>query len=408
MRAEMSTIMVNTGGCVVPRDSRGHVIPENRLQELCRLVALGKTSMAISVESHLDDEGARNCARWLGEMPEFEDCKLECCPASKTGSAITEEWNKDDEDVKQGTRTGPAGIVVVMSKELKRHRRGRATTKACGRIMQMVFGNGATESQDTEKIHYVIVYGVSNPSNKHKVRLAETVYRELDGILTKIKRGGGNDKIVVCGDINTVKRRVDRRTKAMRTDDKTGFAPWKVLVKHGLADVMENICRGEAPMTYVHGGVETSRIDVVYTNFNGIECATWSIPSVKLAKGSFNPDVEQAVAVIRTGSAPSRWNLSNSAQERYFKALDTNPSIQTSIEQAEEALKERLREAAGSATAAEAWHEFYKKHCSILVAAAELAKWEGGRTEPERGAKESKGERPHRYCREMSGRTGRV
>jgi hypothetical protein len=116
----------------------------------------------------------------------------------------------------------------------------------------------------------------------------------------------------------------------------------------------------------------------------------WSIPSVKLAKGSFNLDVEQAVAVIRTGSAPSRWKLSNSAQERYFKALDMNPSIQTSIEQAEEALKDGLTEATGSATAAEEWHEFYKKHCSILVAAAELAKGEGGKTEPELGPKRAK------------------
>jgi hypothetical protein len=405
LNAEMSTVMVNTGGCVVPRDSKGNIIPENRLQELCRLVALGKASMAISVESHLDDEGARNCVRWLGETPEFEDCKLECCPASNMGSAITEAWNKDDEDVKQGTRTGPAGIVVVMSKELKRHRRGKATTKACGRLMHMVFGNGATETEDTEKIHYVIVYGVSNPSNKHKQRLSETVYNELDGLLTKIKREGANDKIVVCGDINTVKRRTDRRTNAMRTDDKTDYAPWKVLVKHGLEDIMEAVCQGAPPMTYVPGHVETSRIDVVYTNFRGIKCATatkmgplskthrpvaWSLPGVKLAKGKINPDIEQAVAVIRTGSAPNRWHLSEAAQQRYTSTFSVNGSIKKNFEEAEEALKDSLTGAKDAAAAAEAWCAFFKNHCSILVAAAELARRETGANPPEPGPKRAK------------------
>ena len=107
--------------------------------------------------------------------------------------------------------------------------------------------------------------------------MARSLAAELTEILAREEYS--DDNFMVYADINTVRNSADRASGATLTYDSADHALWRVLndTQFGLKDAMMEAYDQMAPMTYVPGGIETSRIDVLYVSaalLPGIEAAT--------------------------------------------------------------------------------------------------------------------------------------
>ena len=370
----MPTIMCNTGGKMVPKDKCGYYIQGNRFNELLRLVSSGFTSMAISVESHLDDPGAEACRSWMKGKPSFQNCRVEMSATPRNGKR-----NKD-----------PAGIVVVMTTEMKKRRRGDAVTKASGRLMYLRFGAGAVAAEDypNQDIHLIIVYGVANATTSDANReLAKELYEDTDNLLRTLK----GKKVILCGDINTCNEGSDRIHGKQRNSDNSAHALWRLRDVHDLVDVMDKVSEGEAPKTFVPGRLESSRVDILYCSkkMGKVQAGTaqqmgelsathrplgWSFPELHWQKVRAKGDVMKAVAVLRTWSRPQRLRFTPAARKNYDKVFN-NTSIMERIDIMEIKLGTELERAAGKKEhRMDAYGRYFVTHAQLLVAAAEMSK----------------------------------
>jgi hypothetical protein len=159
--------------------------------------------IAISIESHLNAEGANVCQSYVKS---FTNCEFECAVpsalAAKMAVSDTPEDAEDDSDkgdhMAEDTRpatdgkrkhVGPAGIVMVMSPEMRARMRGRPTVSETGRLLHITLGDGATADRDRNPLHIIAVYGVSavQHSDPHRMELAATLKKSLATILEKLK-----------------------------------------------------------------------------------------------------------------------------------------------------------------------------------------------------------------------------
>ena len=107
--------------------------------------------------------------------------------------------------------------------------------------------------------------------------MARSLAVELTEILPREQHSDDNFK--VYADLNTVRDSADRASGATLTYDHADHALWRVQnePQFGLKNVMMEAYANMAPMTYVLGGIETSRIDLLYVSaalLPGIEAAT--------------------------------------------------------------------------------------------------------------------------------------
>jgi len=277
---EVRVVIINTGGHVRPFDDHRKYIYDNRLAEMCRIITNGVADIVISVESHLNEEGARMCGSYVKS---FTNCEIECAVPSALAARMTvgdtpedagivsdeeEDDTKapcDTEKVKR-KHVGPAGIVMVMSPEMKARMRGRPKIAATGRLVHITLGDGATEKEDKHPLHIVAVYGVSavRKTDKHRVAMAKTLQVSLRKTLEPLRY----QRVMVCGDINSVASTTDRENGQLTSYDTQDWASplWEVLQDTGLIDVMARVNVGEPPMTYCPNGNPCSRIDVIYAS----------------------------------------------------------------------------------------------------------------------------------------------
>ncbi len=131
--SQLGLWLINTGGGVRPFDEKRKPIHGNRLAYMVHIVENRNVDIAISIESHLDIEGANGCRKYVKC---FTNCEFECAVpsalAAKMTVSDTPEDAEDDADkgdhVSEDTRpatdgkrkhVGPAGIVMVMSPEMR-------------------------------------------------------------------------------------------------------------------------------------------------------------------------------------------------------------------------------------------------------------------------------------------------
>jgi exonuclease III len=407
---QVRAVLINNGGHVRPFDDHGKPIYDNRLAEMCRIVTNKIADIIIGVEGHLNEKGASMCRSYVKS---FTDCEIECAVPSALAAKMTVSdtpedagiISKEDEDDDKGRKkrkhVGPAGIVIVMSPQMKARMRGRPEVKATGRLIHIIFGDGATAKEDRHPLHIIAVYGVSAVQQKdaHRVAMADDLKRSLTKILLSLQ----HQRVLVCGDINSVAETTDRASGKLTSYDTQSWASplWKVLKEAGLIDVMARVCVGQPPMTYCHAGSPTSRIDVMYAspdlvNHCGMRAATGARAgtlskthrplAISFSTLGFRATKDSGpvtkVAVFKTCVRTARWQPSEKTIAFYNKlAFTENKSIVKEIADMDEKYRTSVSYGLQYDVTAEAKAKreienmtmYFCRYNQIICAAAELS-----------------------------------
>ncbi len=358
--------MRNVNGRVVPNDpDTGRLVGGNRLKDMCALVADNVVDICIGVEAHMDENGAQSVRKYVHK--EWEDLKAECAPNTEIINRLTEDcgWGEEEsetEDTHTDPRTkrkagrnpkhfrprranvGPAGIVVVMTKDMANRQAGQPRVAAGGRFMHLTFSGVRGEKGRDERVHLVVLYGVSGGAKKgsDRERLANALQMELKKTLLKHL----GEKMVVCGDVNSVADPGDRQSWKLLSYDKAEYALTTTLNEsdYDLVDVMRVVCGDAPPKTLCKAGIPISRIDVVFMSQNlmgGAKAATvleadpdahrmflfW-VYSIEWTDEKHNTNDFSEVMVLKTGVRPQRWRMSKQDQGRYLKKLESDEDIE--------------------------------------------------------------------------------
>ena len=243
--------------------------------------------------------------------------------------------------------------------------RGKPVRSISGRLLHLTFGHGANAVADDARTHVIACYGISGGSST-RASMAESLYQELDSLLSNEDYRCRGDHFIVYADVNSVSHGGHRSQGETHNYDNHEHALWKVLQadEHNLQDLM-SVAYSLPPLTYTPKGVPTSRIDVLFASQSiaakahaatssqtGCLSATHLVLACSFADQAMASAAQEhvsedavisAVAIIMT-SGGRRWTLgaTNSKGAKHYREEAFNdPEIRRRICHAYRRLRER-------------------------------------------------------------------
>ena len=324
---------------------------------MTNLITDNKADLVLGVEGHLKGNAAYDIATYAGQV----GCYATSAPSSSMMARVLGEET-------EGGQTDPAaGIVAVMSRQM--HASLRRTEKSVsGRLLHLIFGDGANPKDDKSPVHVIAAYGLSGQNKKSGARaqLARALAQGLEDILDNSIYHG--HKFIIYADINAVALKSDRANGKLHNYDSAQGALWKTLMneKYELVDLMKLKYENEPPKTYAPKGKPVSRIDVIFTSKSiadraqaatGAELGELSATHLPLAC-SFDaemdiPDQDRSVeatrdaaVVIMATMGGRKWSLSAKAEAIYLRGSFTSLDVQKRFREADETFARRTADAA--------------------------------------------------------------
>ena len=156
-------IATSLGGGVTPWTRGGKERKGSRLRSMTNLITDNKADLVLGVEGHLKGNAAYDIATYAGQV----GCYATSAPSSRMMARVLGEET-------EGGQTDPAaGIVAVMSRQM--HASLRRTEKSVsGRLLHLIFGDGANPKDDKSPVHVIAAYGLSGQNKKSGARELES------------------------------------------------------------------------------------------------------------------------------------------------------------------------------------------------------------------------------------------
>jgi len=349
LEGHFKVMALNCGGKVQPWTKAGTYNDQNRLHTMTKLSQEGAADIILAVGAHITGDETHPIQRFAQE----EGCFAATAPTSKLMSRILEHAGS------QHQRSDPAaGIIAVMSTAMKSRLRGYPVKAISGRLLHLTFGHGANPIDDAARTHVIACYGISGGSSS-RASMAESLYQELDRILSNEDYRRRGDHFIVYADVNSISHGGDRSRGEIHNYDNHEHALWRVLQgkAHNLQDLM-SMAYSIPPMTYIPQGDPTSRIDVLFASEaiatkahaatsrqTGSLSATHLVLACSFADQAMASAAQEhtsedalnsAVAIMAT-SGGRRWTLgaANSKGARHYREVAfTDPKIRRQLQDA--------------------------------------------------------------------------
>jgi len=248
----ISMLLSNPGGGMIPSSTAGRprTGSKDRLDVHLRYVQAGLVDLAIMTEAHIR---ATDTSTIRGYIRKLTDCDVSMSPSSK----MTEEKLGSTDHSLYSSSAG--GIVAILSPALKTKLVGSPSVRVSGRLLHLRFdrGKGAV-------LNVVALYGLPAPSEPAEKAMARALHHELVALLNRLD--DAKEMVVVCGDLNSVHRDMDRPGNKMQDYDTAEHSLSRALAeREGYFDLFEEKYPSQQAWTYASGG-KYSRIDQVWCN----------------------------------------------------------------------------------------------------------------------------------------------